>query len=1088
MNRFARLFVDRPIVAIVLSLLLLLAGLISMGKLPLTEYPDVMPTTVQVRAAYPGANPQVIADTVATPLETELNGLPGLQYMSSNASGDGRYLLALTFSADTDAARAETEVQNRVSRALPRLPTEVQRLGVVSEAVAPDMLMVVHLLSPGQRYDLLHLSNFAQLNVRDALLRVPGVSKVVVWGAGEYSLRVWLDPDRMAARGLVAGDVIAAIRAQNLQVAAGSVGQQPDARSAHQLPLSVAGRLGSPEAFGDILLRSGPSGEQLRLKDVARVELGSSSYSLRSLLDNQPAVGIQIVQDPSSSAVEVAAAVRAEMARLQQQFPQAIEHRIAYDPTLFVRASISSVIQTLAEAMLLVVLVVLLFLQNWRAALIPIIAVPVSLIGTLAVMLGLGFTLNTLSLFGLVLSIGIVVDDAIVVAENVERHLARGLAPRAAALAAMREVTGPILAITAVLAAVFVPTAFMGGLSGEFYRQFALTIAISTVLSAINSLTLSPALSAMWLRPHHPQATGWLGRWLGGFNRGFERAATRYGVLTRAGLRRSVRLLVLYAVLAAAALWVFRSVPSGFVPAQDKYYLVGIVQLPPGASLDRTEAVTRRVTDIALKQPGVESVVAFPGISINGFVNSPNTAVIFTMLDPFEQRKDKALAAGAIAGALNGQFAAIDDGFVAMFPPPPVPGLGQAGGFKLQIQDRRQQGHEALNAALGKVMAAASQEPRLVGLFSGYQVGVPQLAVDVDREKALAMGVPLESIYQALQVYLGSLYVNDFNFLGRAWQVNVQADAPFRADAEAVKRLWTRNEQGQMVPLAALVGTRPITGPDPVSRYNGFASADLSGAPAPGISSGDAVKAMQAVLARELPEGFSYEWTDLSYQRQREGSSGLWVFPLAVLLAFLILAATYGSWSLPLAVLAIVPTVILGALGGVWLTKGDNNLFTQIGLVVLVGLATKNAILIVEFARHLQQQGASAVDAVVEAARLRLRPIMMTSLAFVMGVLPLVFASGAGAEMRQAVGVAVAAGMLVVTLAGLVFTPVFYVLLQGRRARAPKPLRWPTRSRSEHDIANLQCPDAGGPHRLQQPAGGSGGPQGTAAGGLWATG
>ena len=1036
MNRFARIFIDRPIVAIVLSLVLVLAGLLAMGRLPLTEYPNVMPTTVQVRASYPGASPQVIADTVATPLETELTGLPGLQYMGSNASGDGRYLLTLTFGVQTDPARAETDVQNRIARALPRLPAEVQRLGVVSESVAPDILMVVHLLSPQGRYDLLHLSNFAQLNVRDALLRVPGVSKVVIWGAGDYSLRVWLDPDRMAARGQVAGDVVGAIRAQNLQVAAGSVGQQPDARSAHQLPLTVAGRLSSPEAFGDIVLKSGPNGEQLRLKDVARVELGASSYALRSLLDGEPAVGIQIVQDANASAVEVAAAVRAEMARLQQDFPQDIAHRIAYDPTLFVKASIGNVVQTLAEAMVLVVLVVLLFLQSWRAALIPIAAVPVSLIGTLAVMHLAGFTLNTLSLFGLVLSIGIVVDDAIVVVENVERHLARGLAPRDAALAAMREVTGPILAITAVLAAVFVPTAFMGGLSGQFYQQFALTIAISTLLSAVNSLTLSPALAALWLKPHAAAGTGPLQRFFGGvfggFNRGFDRASQRYALLTRAGVRRSLRLLVVYTLLVVAAVWSFRSVPSGFVPAQDKYFLVGIVQLPPGASLDRTEAVAKQVTQIALAQPGVESVVAFPGISINGFVNSPSSAVIFTMLDPFEQRKEKSLAAPAVAGALNAKFGAIDEGFIAMFPPPPVPGLGQAGGFKLQIQDRRQQGHEALNAALGKVMAAASQDARLVGLFSAYQAAVPQLALNVDRERALAMGVPLENIHHALQVYLGSLYVNDFNFLGRAWQVNVQADAPFRADAEAVKRLWTRNEQGQMVPLSALVTSRPATGPDPVSRYNGFASADLSGAPAPGVASGDAVAAMAAILERELPEGFGYEWTDLTYQQTQEGSSGLWVFPLAVALAFLILAATYGSWSLPLAVLAIVPAVVLGALGGVWLAKGDNNLFTQIGLVVLVGLATKNAILIVEFARRLQLNGMTAVDAVVEAARLRLRPILMTSLAFVMGVLPLVFASGAGAEMRQAVGVAVFAGMLAVTVAGLVFTPVFYVLLQRR--------------------------------------------------------
>ena len=1042
MDKFSRLFIDRPIVAIVLSLLILIAGLLSAGQLPLTEYPNVMPTTVSVRAVYPGANPQVIADTVATPLETELTGLPGLQYMGSQSSGDGAYNLTLTFTPQTAPARAETDVQNRVARALPRLPAEVQRLGVISESQAPDMLMVVHLLSPGEQYDLLHLSNFAQLKVRDALLRVPGVSKVMVWGAGEYSLRVWLDPDRMAARGLVAGDVVAAIREQNMQVAAGSVGQPPDTASAQQLPLSVTGRLSSPEAFGKIVVRSDPSGAQLRLQDLARIEIGANRYAMRSLLNNQPAVGIQIVQDPAASAIEVAAAVRAEMAALQKSFPAAIEYRIAYDPTLFVRASIGNVLQTLGEAMLLVVLVVLLFLQSWRAALIPIVAVPVSLIGTLAVMHGAGFTLNTLSLFGIVLSIGIVVDDAIVVVENVERHLHRGLSARDAAMAAMKEVTGPILAITAVLVAVFVPTAFMGGLSGQFYRQFALTIAISTVLSAINSLTLSPALAAMWLRaPSTAAPRSWLARSFGAFNRGFDAAAARYGVLARGGIRRSARLLLLYAGLVALAVWGFRSVPSGFVPAQDKYYLVGIVQLPAGASLDRTEAVTREVSRIAGQQPGVETVVAFPGLSINGFINSPNSAVVFTTLDPFDKRRDKSLSAGAIAGALNGRLSAIDEAFVAIFPPPPVPGLGNAGGFKLQIQDREQQGPQALNAALGRVMAAASKDPRLMGLFSAYQSDVPQLAVEVDRDKAKAMGVPLGAVFETLQVYLGSLYVNDFNFLGRAWQVNVQADAAHRADDQAVQRLWTRNQQGQMVPLAALVSVTPAVGPDPVSRYNGHASADLSGAPAPGVSSGEAMAALQEILARELPAGFGHEWTDLSYQQMQDGAGGLWVFPLAVGLAFLILAAMYGSWALPLAVLAIVPTVILGALSGVWLAGGDNNLFTQIGLVVLVGLATKNAILIVEFARRLQAEGRDKVDAVVEAARLRLRPILMTSLAFVMGVLPLVLASGAGAEMRQAVGVAVFAGMIFVTATGLLFTPLFYVLLQRRRAaRQPAPL------------------------------------------------
>lgn len=1032
--KLARLFIDRPIVAIVLSLMIVLAGLASLNRLPLTEYPNVMPPTVTVRAAYPGANPQVIADTVATPLETELNGLAGLQYMGSQSSGDARYSLRLTFAQGVDPARAETEVQNRVARALPRLPAEVQRIGVVSEKVSPDILMVVHLLSPDQRFDVLHLSNFAQLNVRDALMRVPGVQSVTVWGVGEYSLRVWLDPDRMVAHGLTAGDVVSAIREQNMQVAAGSVGAPPDVRSAQQLPLSVTGRLTSLEAFGEIIVHTGPHGEQLKLKSVARIELGANQYALRSLLDNQPAVALQIVQDPSASAIEVASAVREAMQSLQTDFPQGIEHRVAYDPTLFVKASIGNVLQTLGEAVLLVVLVVLLFLQSWRASLIPIAAVPVSLVGTLAVMHLTGFSLNTLSLFGLVLSIGIVVDDAIVVVENVERHLRDGLSPRDAALAAMREVTGPILAITAVLAAVFIPTAFMGGLSGQFYQQFALTIAISTILSAINSLTLSPALAAMLLKPHAngDQPRG-LARWLGGFNRAFDAAAARYGMLTRGGLRRSGRLLLTYGALVALTVWSFRAVPTGFVPAQDKYFLVGIVQLPPGASLDRTEAVTREMTRIALEQPGVESVVAFPGLSINGFVNSPSAAVLFAMLDPFEQRKDKSLSAGAIAGALNGKFGVLDEGFVAMFPPPPVPGLGMTGGFKLQIQDRSQQGHEALNAALQKVMAAAGKDPRIAGLFSGYQVNVPQLALDIDREKAKALGVPLTAVSEALQVYLGSLYVNDFNYLDRAWQVNVQADAAFRADTDAVSRLWTRNAAGEMVPLSALVDARPSVGPDPVSRYNAYPAADLSGGPAPGVSSGDAIAAMKEILARELPPGIGYEWTDLTYQQQHEGSSGLLVFPLAVALAFLILAAMYGSWSLPLAVLAIVPTVLLGALGGVWLTKGDNNLFTQIAFVVLVGLATKNSILIVEFARRLQQDGSSAVDAVVQAARLRLRPILMTSLAFVMGVLPLVFAAGAGAEMRQAVGIAVFAGMLAVTLAGLVFTPIFYVLLQRRR-------------------------------------------------------
>lgn len=1049
---FSRFFIDRPIVAAVLSVLIMVAGLLSIGRLPLTEYPAVSPPTVRVSAAYPGANPQVIADTVASPLEQEINGVAGLQYMSSQSTSDGRLSLQLTFAQGTDLSQAETDVQSRVARALPRLPVEVQRLGVTSAKASPDMLMVVHLVSPGQRYDLLHLSNFAHLQIKDRLARLPGVDSVAVWGAGEYSLRVWLDPDRMAARQLAASDVVQAIREQNMQVAAGSVGQPPQGSSAFQLPLNVQGRLDDPQAFGDIVLRVGGGGDVLRLKDVARIELGASQYALRSLLDNQPAVALQIVQSPGSSAIEVAQAVRAEMDALAAGFPEGIAHRVAYDPTLFVKASIQNVVQSLAEALVLVVLVVLLFLQNWRAALIPLAAVPLSLIGTFAVMHALGFSLNTLSLFGLVLSIGIVVDDAIVVVENVERHLRAGLSPKQAAHAAMREVTSPIIAITSVLAAVFIPTAFMGGLSGQFYQQFAVTIAISTVLSAVNSLTLSPALAALLLQPHGQardrltRGIDFIGGWLfRPFNRWFDAAAQCYARFTGLGLKRSALVLVLYAGLVALTAWGFKAVPTGFVPAQDKYFLVGIAQLPPGASLDRTEAVAREMTRIALEQPGVESVVAFPGLSINGFVNNPSSAVVFAMLDPFEQRRSPELAAGPIAGALNQKFgAAIAEGFVAMFPPPPVPGLGATGGFKLQIQDRAHRGPAALNDALAAVMKQAAQDPRLAGMFSSYQVNVPQLAVDVDRVKAKTLGVPLSQVAETLQVYLGSLYVNDFNLLGRTYQVNVQADAAFRADTDAVSRLWTRNDRGEMVPLSALVTLRHAAGPDPVGRYNAHPSADVSGAAAPGVSSGEAIAAMESILKATLPEGFGHEWTDLSFQQIQEGQAGLLVFPLAVLLAFLVLAAQYNSWTLPLAALAVVPTVLLSALAGVWLTGGDNNIFTQIGFVVLVGLATKNAILIVEFARQLEQQGHDTVSAVMQAARLRLRPILMTSLAFVMGVVPLVLATGAGAEMRHAMGVAVFAGMVGVTLFGLVLTPVFYVLLSpARRTRAAAPAAHP---------------------------------------------
>lgn len=1030
---FVKFFIDRPIFAGVISILIVVAGLLSLGRLPLAEYPQVAPPTVVVRANYPGANPETIAATVAAPLEQEINGVDGMQYMTSHASGDGRLGISVTFAQGVDSQTAQIEVQNRVARAVPRLPAEVQRLGVITEKTSPDMLMVVHLVSPDESYPVLDLYNFALLQVKDELARLEGVGDVIVWGAGEYSLRVWLNPDRLAALNLTASDVVRAIREQNVQIAAGAIGQPPDADADFQVALRANGRLSSPEEFEEIVVRADPDAALVRMKDVARVEIGANRYALRSLLNNQPAAGIQIVQSPKANALETAKSVRATMRRLQQQFPAGIEHRIAYDPTIFVQTSINNVIKTLFEALLLVVLVVVLFLKAWRASLIPLAAVPVSLIGTFAIMHLLGFTLNTLSLFGLVLSIGIVVDDAIVVVENVERHLRKGMSPRDAAHAAMREVTGPIIAITSVLVAVFIPTAFLSGLTGQFYSQFALTIAISTVISAFNSLTLSPALAAILLKPHVKDAsTGWEGRFSTVFDRFFVRLSAGYVQKVGGVLRKGAITLTVYGGLLVLTGVGFGAAPSGFVPTQDKYYLVGIVQLPSGASLPRTEAVVREMTEIALAEPGVESVVAFPGLSINGFVANPSTAVFFMMLDPFETRDSDALSANAIAGRLNIKAASLAEAYIGIFPPPPVPGLGNVGGFKLQIQDRNGQGYQALSEATWKLIAAANDDVRVAGLFSGFQVNVPQIDVKIDRTKAKMLGVPLENLYETLQIYLGSMYVNDFSMSGRNYQVYAQADASFRQDVMDIGRLHARNASGEAVPLAALIDVRNGSGPDPVVRFNGYAAADINGAPAPGVGSGEAIAAMEELARDHLPPGFTLEWTELTYQQIKAGNTSMLVFPLAVLFALLILAALYNSWSLPFAVLLVVPTVLLSSLAGLWITGGDNNIFTQIGFIVLVGLATKNAILIVEFARQRELEGASPLRAVMEAARLRLRPILMTSLAFIMGVVPLVFASGAGAEMRHAMGIAVFTGMIGVTLFGLFLTPLFYLMLRRR--------------------------------------------------------
>ncbi|MGO4741689.1 efflux RND transporter permease subunit [Bosea sp. 2KB_26] len=1034
-----RFFINRPIFAIVLSALMLIAGAIALVRLSLSEYPSITPPTVQVTASYPGANPLVIAETVASPLEQSINGVEGMLYMSSQAATDGRMTLTVTFAQGTDPDMAQIQVQNRVSRALPRLPEEVQRIGVVTQKTSPDILMVVHLVSPDKRYDPLYISNFATLQIRDTLARLPGVGDVIVWGAGEYAMRVWLDPAKVAARGLTAGDVVAAIREQNVQVAAGSVGQQPSEAASYQVTVSTLGRLSSEEQFGEIVIKTGDDGQIVRLRDVARIGLGADAYALRSLLDGEPAVAIQIIQRPGANALDVSNAVHAEMEQLQRGFPEGLEYRIAYDPTVFVRASLAAVMTTLLEAIILVVIVVVLFLQTWRASIIPLVAVPISLVGTLAVMYLMGFSLNTLSLFGLVLSIGIVVDDAIVVVENVERHIGLGETPKEAARKAMDEVTAPIIAITSVLAAVFIPSAFLSGLQGEFYRQFAVTIAISTILSAINSVTLSPALAGVLLKPHHSGsnrdwltrgidlAFGWFFRL---FNRFFDRASNAYVGAARRAIRISGVILALYAGLVGMTWMGFQSIPTGFVPAQDKYYLVGIAQLPSGASLDRTEAVVKEMSRIAMAEPGVESIVAFPGLSVNGFVNLPNAAVVFAMLDPFDQRKDPSLSANAIAGRLMGKYSQIPDGFVGIFPPPPVPGLGTIGGFKLQIEDRSGAGLEALAKAQGEIMAKASQAPELAGMMASFQMNAPQVQVDLDRVKAKAQSVPLTAIFETLQVNLGSLYANDFNRFGRTYRVIVQADEPFRAQVDDIARLKVRNAAGEMIPLAALATVVASSGPDRVMHYNGYPSVDITGGPARGYSSGQATAAIERIARETLPAGMTFEWTDLTFQEKQAGNTAMIVFPLAVLLAFLILAAQYNSWSLPFTVLLIAPLALLSAIVGVWLSNGDNNIFTQIAFVVLVGLAAKNAILIVEFAYEEEKKGRDPIAAVLEAARLRLRPILMTSLAFIAGVVPLVIATGAGAEMRHAMGIAVFAGMLGVTFFGLILTPVFYVVIR----------------------------------------------------------
>jgi multidrug efflux pump len=1039
----SKFFIDRPIFAGVISVALFLAGLIAMLQLPISEYPEVVPPSVVVTAQFPGANPNTIADTVATPLEEQINGTENMLYMTSQAASDGTLTLTVTFKLGTDPNLAQQLVQNRVNQALPRLPDVTRNLGVTTVKASPDFALVVHLVSPDNRYDTLYLRNYATLNVKDQLAKIEGVGSVQMFGSGDYAMRIWLNPQKIAERGMTAGEVVTAVREQNVQVAAGVINGPPySQKGALQLPIMVEGRLSDPAQFSQIVIKRDNNGVITRLGDVARVEIDASQYGLRALLDNKPAIALPVFQSPGSNALQISEQVHAKMAELKKNFPEGLDYRIVYDPTSFVRDSITAVVHTLLEAVALVVLVVILFLQTWRASIIPLLAVPVSIVGTFAAMLACGFSINDLSLFGLVLAIGIVVDDAIVVVENVERNIEAGLNPRDATLKAMREVTGPIIAIALVLCAVFVPIAFITGLTGEFYRQFALTIAFSTIISAFNSLTLSPALAALLLKGHGAPkdalARGMenvLGPIFSSFNRFFHAGSQKYGAGVGGILTRKSRAVLVYGVLLAATVVGFRAVPPGFVPLQDKMYLVSFAQLPEGATLDRTEAVIRRMSDIAAKEPGVDHAVAFPGLSINGFINSPSAGIVFVTLKPFDQRRSADLSGNAIAQRLQAKFAGINDAIIAIFPPPPVQGLGTIGGFKLEVEDRTDQGDAALNQVMAQIQAKAAKNPALQGVFSNFNTGVPQLFAHLDRTKAQQLGVSVQDVFDTMQTYLGSIYVNDFNRFGRTYEVIAQADTPFRSRADDILRLEVRNRDGEMVPLGAMVDVRETTGPDSATRYNGFRAADLNGGPAPGYSTGQAQAAITNILHETLPKGMDFEWTDLTYQQILAGDTTLLIFPICVLLVFLVLAAQYESLFLPLAIILIVPMCLFSAIMGVWLTRGDNNIFTQIGLFVLIGLACKNAILIVEFARELEMQGRATVAAAIEAARLRLRPILMTSFAFIMGVVPLVISSGAGAEMRHAMGVAVFFGMLGVTFFGLFLTPVFYVLLRTLEKR-----------------------------------------------------
>jgi len=1041
--KISHLFIDRPILAGVLSILVMIVGALAYVKLPVTQFPEVAPPTVEVVAVYPGANPETIAKTVSAPLEQEINGVEDMLYITSQSTSDGLATIRVTFEQGTDLNQAQVQVQNRVALAEPRLPEVVRRLGISTKKIAPDILLVVNMYSPNGTYDLNYIGNYATLNLRDEISRIEGVGEVRLFGASEYAMRIWLDPDKISSLNMTAGEVLTALRSQNVQVAGGTLNQLPAGeQAAYEVSIQTQGKLETPEEFENIIVRSTNNGRVVLLKDVGRVELGAQNYVTKGYLGEHPAIALPIFQAPGSNAIQTAEDIQAKVAELSENFPQDLEYDIAYNPTGFIQESIDGVYSTIIEAVILVVLVILLFLQSWRAAIIPILAIPVSLVGTFAAMQALGLSLNNISLFGLVLAIGIVVDDAIVVVENMERYLANGMAPRQAARKTMEEVGGALIAMGLVLVAVFLPTAFLEGISGQFYKEFGLTVAVATAISVFVSLTLSPAMAAKLMK--HEGKTGkrpfilirplvFLGDQ---FNRFMNFLSDRFGKTVQKLVRVSTVVMVIYFGLIGLTGFQFNRVPTGFVPSLDKGYLITAIQLPPGSSLTRTNEVVKRSLETILQTDGVKNAVSFAGFDGASFTNASNAAAIFVLLEDFEERQGKGITSEGLLKTLRGKMAAVDDAFVVVVPAPPVAGIGNTGGFKMMVQDRGNVGIQELVNATYALAGAANQDPALANVFTFFNNMTPQLYLDIDRLKAQQLGIPVDQVFESLEIYLGSAFVNEFNYLGRTFRVTAQADAPNRLTPDDIARIKVRNVNGDMVPMGTISTQKDISGPARLPRFNLYNAAGLQGDVTPGYSTGQALEAMEKLAEEILPPGISFEWTELAYEQKNKGNTATIAFMLAVIFVFLLLAAQYESLVLPLAVIFIVPMVLLSAMIGVDIAGLDNNILTQIGLVVLVGLASKNAILIVEFAKQLQDQGKDLVTATIEAARLRLRPILMTAMSFILGVVPLVIATGAGAEMRRSLGIAVFSGMIGVTLFSLFLTPVFYYL--GRKLTSKK--------------------------------------------------